>query len=512
MDDLTKRRKEALEGDDISKEIERILQAVRRAPMYWYVTAAVGIIGSGAAAGAFLQIPPKYESETVIVYRQGIRAGDEAIQRDDLRNLSGTVKETVLSTAVLLPIVKDYNLYKDLWDGEDFADAIANAREAVVFEKRTEDTFALGFTGLSPEEAKGVSERLAKGAGDELVRVIRAQAKTKYEFLEAEAKQRLDSMRVIEEKRAAFLVKHPEFAEDTQSSTAPGAIIRSAESAVTGTGTVVDKAAEKDLAGLKALADQELAKSRSVLTDKLRARDELKQKYTEKHPEVRAAADAVRVAEAEVAGKQAAADEAAAKLKTLQSGAPPVATAKESDPYLAAEAERAAPLAAKAGASPTSTAMQGADIVSAETEWAMVNREVSEAKKRFESVNEDAFLAKLKIASASAGYEGSFEVVTPAYLPTEQKSPSPKVVAGGIFVVSWVFGAVGAVALALLDDRVYLAGDLSRLLDVLGAVPRGDKPKGRLLRFLERRLAIFSRMFARLRRVLPSGRVREPSA
>lgn len=512
MDDQTKRRREALEGDDISREIERIVQAIKRAYMYWPVAVALGVGGSIGAVGAFLKIPPKYESETVIVYRQGIRAGDESIQKDDLRNLSGTVKETVLSTAVLLPIVKDNNLFTEEWDGDDFADAVAKARESVSFEKRTEDTFALSYTGLSALEAKNVTERLAKGAGDELVRVIRSQAKVKYEFLEAEVKSRAEVLRQVEEKRAAFVVQHPEFAEDTQSSTAPGATIRSAAETATGSGTAVDKAAEKDLQGTKTLADQELAKSRSMLTDKLRTLNELKQKYTEKHPEVRAAADAVRVAEAEVAGKQAASDEAAAKLKALQAGPAAAPSAKENDPYLAAEAERAAPLAAKGGAAPVASAMQGAEMVSAETEWAMLNREAAEAKKRFETVSEDAFLAKLKIASASAGYEGSFEVVTPAYLPTAENSPSPKVVAAGVFVMGWLVGAVLAIGLAILDDRLFLAADLSRLVDVLGVVPRADKPKSKLMLLLEKPLGFVLRAFARARRLLPIGRVREPSA
>ncbi len=510
MDDLTKRRREALEGDDVSRELERILAAVKRAPTRWRVVVVVGMMGMGGAGVAYKVIPARYESETVFVYREGIKTAEEKVTADRLRNLSSTVKEALLSTNVVLPVVRDFNLFKDTWDGEDLADAVAEAREAITYEKRAEDTFSVTYKGYSAEEARDVTQRLAIGVGEEISRVLREQAQAKYDFLEAERKQRAIELGALEEKRAAFMVQNPQFAKDTQAATSPGATIRKTEETATGTGVSVDKNQEKIVQSEKTAMDQELSKSRGVLTDKQRTLAELRQKYTDKHPEVRAAVDAVRVAEVEVATKQAQADEALAKLQAVQSGAAPPPP-KTDDPYASAEAvvPKVAALAPKAA--PTSSALVGQEIVSAETEWAMLNRDIGEAKKRFDGASDDAFSAKVKIASASAGYAGSFEIVTPAVLPTEPNKPSPTILAAGVAAVGWLLGVFLAAALSVIDDRLFLGSDLQRLLEVVAVVPKAEKPKGKLAQWLDTRLAFVGRLRAKLRRGLSFGRAREPA-
>jgi capsular polysaccharide biosynthesis protein len=482
MDNSKTRIKQVSDAGDITAEIERFVQALKRSHLHWKAAVAVGVVGTLGGVAAYKVVPTKWESNTVIVYREGISTSSNDRANDKLKTLSSTVKEILLSSTVLTPVVKEHKLYTEKWEGDDVTDAIDKMRDTVTFEKRAEDTFSITYVGDTADRAKEITEKLALYTGSEILRVYRQQEQSAAAFLSEEQKQRELDLKDLEGQQARFLVAHPEFAEDTKSGTNPGAAIRGAAKveeeaakAVSAAGSVVDKNLEKQLQSEKQMADQELAAARRVLDDKQRALATLREKYQDTWPEVKAALIEAQAAQAQVNQKQAASDEIARKV--LLGATPAAATPKESDdPYVAAEKGRViAPLAvAKVDAG---AAASDDDVVAAETEWARITRDIAEQRKRLDAVRTDAFNAKLKRLRIEAGYADKFEVVNPAYVPTEPKQPAPMLVAGGVATFGWFLGACVAVALSVFDNRMFTRADLGRLVEVLAVVPAKQKPK-----------------------------------
>lgn len=123
------------------------------------------------------------------------------------------------------------------------------------------------------------------------------------------------------------------------------------------------------------------------------------------------------------------------------------------------------------------------DVVNLETEWARLERVVEEARERTSSLESRVFTADIT-ASSEFAEAAQLSVIDEAYLPHTPAGKPRKmlVIAGGL-----LFGGLGvalALALALVDDRIYRRYDLQRLgvAPVLVVVPgekRRTKRRGR---------------------------------
>lgn len=478
-----------------------IASMIRRTLAHWYVAVLVTLVGVALTAVVVQSRKPVYRSETVIFYREGVKStylGPDG--PDPLRTLAARLKETLLARSNLEKVVTEFDLFPEIREKRGMVDAVDRLRSKIIFKTRSPDTFAISAEGQTREQAQEVTQRLADILVEETTRVRRTQAKITTEFLEAELKRAEQDVEKAEAELAAFLAEHPEFAIETASpgGAQAGAAVRAQRAAATGSDPTLE-ALERQAPRLRARltgkpetvaaapaapppalvrqkeqAEQELAAARRDLMDK-------QARFTEQHPDVRAAMTRVRNAEAALRR----AEEALAQVP------PPVVEVAVTDEAEKAkiraqlqkiEREIAARKSAKLGnqAAASETAQQ---IINIETEWSRLSREKARAQQRLADLEGKSFRAEMAASSEQGGYSAQIEVLDPAFKPSAPSGPSRKILAIGGLFLSIAAGIAAAAARGLvLDDRVYDMEDIDRmaLAPVLVVVPAATrKPWGR---------------------------------
>jgi len=468
---------------------------IRRTLAHWYIAVIVMALGA-ALTGAFVASrKPAYRSETVIFYREGVRStyiGPDG--PDPLRTLSARLKETLLARSNLEKVVTEFNLYPDVLSKRGMVDAVERLRSKVVFRTKSPDTFAISFDGTTREEAQEVTARLAELLVEENTRVRQSQAKITSEFLFTQQKQAEQELEKAEKDLAKFFADHPEFAQETSQpgGSQAGASIR-AEQRRASEGDPALEALQRQLPRLKSQlnpgapgspgspqppaaltqqkqqADEELATARRDLADK-------QARFTDSHPDVRAALG--RVAAAEAAARRA--ENAISSWQPDPApGVPAENPAAEKARVQAqlAEVEREISKRKRAQAvqqQEQDTSDTAKQIIDVETEWARLNREVARARQRVMDLEAKTFRAEIAANSEEGGYAAQISVLDPAFKPTSPSTPPRSMLALAGLAASFFLGlALAAARGIVLDDRIYDAEDVDRLglVPVLGVVP-----------------------------------------
>lgn len=497
-------------------QLDRVMGILARMVRYWWAAALVAVVGAAGAVGVGKLKKPRFRSESVLLYREGIRwsylgAGQDS---DPARKLGLRLKEMVLSRPRLAPIVEKHHLYEQAIAAEGMDEATDLLKHAISFRVRDGDTFLLAYEGEDPDTVQAVTQELAQALVEENTKYRAKQADETRDFLDAEKKQTEDELRQKEFALAQFLARHPEFAQDTQQTA--GSAVRAAEKEKRDAPRVTPgadlellalqreahrlqqqidnpgvplprlvKPAQQDprLVADKNDAEAELTAARRDLADK-------QARFTEQHPDVRAAAARVKAAEDRLRRAQVALDSAASP--------------DDSDPQPASVEDRAALQARlarieaeinrrKANAQPGTPAPSAAktksvaqEIVELETDWSRLNREVTDARDRTKQLQDKQFVASMAATSEAEGRSAQMVIVDPAYKPTHPTGPGKmKLLAMGLFAALGM-GVALSFGLALLDDRLYDRHDVERLdvAPVLVVVPR---PPGRWRAWREER-------------------------
>ncbi|WP_437591056.1 GumC family protein [Sorangium sp. So ce1000] len=478
---------------------------INRTLAHWYVAVLVAIAGLGFTVLVVQSRKPVYRSETVIFYREGVKStylGPDG--PDPLRTLSARLKETLLARSNLEKVVTEFNLFPDVLEKRGMVDAVDRLRAKITFKARSQDTFAISGEGETREQAQEVTQRLADILVEETTRMRRSQAKLTNEFLDAELKRAEQDVEKAETELAAFLAEHPEFAaeQNTAGGTQAGAAVRAQERRATGTDPTLEalerqaprlrsrltgkpeQAAPASAGGVPSpalvrqrdQAEQELATARRDLADK-------QSRFTEQHPDVRAAASRVSNAEAALRRAEEALLVPPAPEPVVEVPATDEAEKAKIKAQLAKiEREIAVRRSAKMGtaADASETAKQ---IINTETEWARLSREKTRAQQRLGDVEGKSFRAEMAASSEQGGYSAQIEVLDPAYRPSAPSSPSRLILAIGGLFLSVAAGIAAAAARGIVfDDRVYDMEDIDRmaLAPVLVVVPAAARgPRGR---------------------------------
>ncbi|MDC0682341.1 protein kinase [Sorangium atrum] len=475
---------------------------INRTLAHWYVAVLVAIAGLGFTVLVVQSRKPAYRSETVIFYREGVKAtylGPDG--PDPLRTLSARLKETLLARSNLEKVVTEFNLFPDVLEKRGMVDAVDRLRAKITFKARSQDTFAISAEGETREQAQEVTQRLADILVEETTRMRRSQAKLTNEFLDAELKRAEQDVEKAETELAAFLAEHPEFAteQSTPGGSQGGAAIRERERRATGTDPTLE-ALERQVPRLRSRltgkpeqpavsaagvpspaltrqrdqAEQELATARRDLADK-------QSRFTEQHPDVRAAA--ARVTNAEAALRRAEQALVLPPEPVVEVPATDEAEKAKIKSQLAAlEREIAVRRGAKKGnAADASEAAK--QIINTETDWSRLTREKARAQQRLSDLEGKSFRAEIAASSEQGGYSAQIEVLDPAYRPSAPSSPSRLIIAIGGLFLSVAAGIAAAAARGIVfDDRVYDMEDIDRmaLAPVLVVVPPAARaPRGR---------------------------------
>jgi capsular polysaccharide biosynthesis protein len=487
--------------DETREQLSRVAAFLRRALRFWATSLSLLFLGGIACAVVLFVRRPMFRSETVILYSEGVRPGDDADRPDTTRSVTVRLKEILMSRASLDAVVQEFDLYPEIRRTRGSIDAVEELKKHIEFRAPGGDTFSLAFTGAFPSEARAVTARLAEVVISQDSDLRKKRAILVRDFLETEKATTEDGLRDAELALASFMAAHPRFALDV-TPFATGAAIRASMggSAVPSVPTlgvgslrlrgnvrsplpastegVSNPIAKGSPNGAREAAIEEaqakagLAAARANLTD-------LAARFTPVHPDV-------RMAQAEVeraTNRLAAATAASAAWETIASAAVPAPQPVPSSPAaplgsppVAGSNLRPAvgPVGSAVIALPTIGEPRGSehDVVALETDWVKLTRATTEARQHHDQVEAALFKAKSAANSENGNHGVQVTVIDPAFLPESSVPPGRTTIVALFAAISLLLAVAGAFLRALTDDRVYDERDIWLLAPVLVEVPR----------------------------------------
>ncbi|HEY2744665.1 MAG TPA: hypothetical protein VGL86_08580 [Polyangia bacterium] len=478
--------------------LDRVFAIGRR--MGRFSAAGLGVailVGGGAAAYANFLHKRVYKSEAVLRYRDAARAAELGGEDPEERGprLVARLRDSGLSRARLEQIITDIRIYGDTIADRSMADAVDEMRGHIGFRALDGETFAVSFDGTKPQRVRDVTARLAdalvldsagKGAPVAAAAAAPAHDNGDRERIEKELKDREHAL-------TAFIVKHPEFTResapnappprprvvqpprnDTTLATLERETARLQERLAQPAAHPIAKEdiqAETALVAAKSAADNELAAAQKDLADKLA-------KFTDEHPDVRAARERVKAAQDKV---KHADDALNASLAAAQQKA---AAQQEDEGYIDRGAlenqlkrindEIAEYKRRKENAAPTTQV--ASSVVAQEAEWMRLRGDIADAEERLAAARTAESKAPAATAAdnvAAIAATAPLVVVDPAFVPGREEWPGRTQITVAGALAGVVLGFLFALLLALLDERVYDRVDIERMgLPLLSVMPR----------------------------------------
>jgi hypothetical protein len=486
-----------------------VVAMVHRVIAHWPVILVAMVLGALITAQVVRMRKATFKSETVIQYREGIGKSVSGPNTDttDMRSLGSKLKEVLLAQQNLRKIIDEFHLYPDVVAKAGYADAVDQMRKKTEFKSRSLDTFAIAFEGMDRDQAQKVCARMADLLIAENVHRLQEENKGTTEFLEAEKKRAEEELDRVEREMSEFLQAHPEFA--TAKDGTLGTEVLAIQSKATeeekrrsrpktprgprrgplgagGPGGPGGPAAVTADDRTPAVDPVLIAARTQAMTDLLSAKRDLADKssrFTDQHPDVRAAADRVASADAALRRAEEAITLAAPKEEIrprkvviedpyAEPSAKPRPAAVAPDPD-ADEHEKPKPKPKAADAD------QNDRVVSLETDWAKLARAHALGKGRQADLENKLYRAEMMASTVEAGFGNNIVVLDPAFKPGgPSNAPNKTIVLMGL-AASIAVGVVISAAWGLfLDDRLFSSGEVegSVLVPVFGVVPK-DKPK-----------------------------------
>jgi uncharacterized protein involved in exopolysaccharide biosynthesis len=489
----------------VRDQLDRVVSIALRSWQFRWYAVLVLVLGAIGSLTVAMVKPRMYTSETLIVYREGIGVrtalGTDQVS-DATQKLALKLKELVLSRTRLQKIIDEYHLYPALVDERGYVEAVNEMRKNIAFTAKDGETFGLSYSGTDPTLVQKLTARLAHDLLEEQSRTRLEAAGDTKEFLDVKKRVSDEDLRDKESALATFISKHPEFARESNginAGTETGIAVR-ASAAQKASARAVDPqlaAFERQAARLQERlgipvkrkvivppdADPKLVAARNDAENDLKAAQrELADKsaqFTEEHPDVRAAKARVKAAEAKLnratdALVPAAKTPADPKPEAAEEGAiDRVALEAElkrvQDDLAAYKRHRATDDAA--GTTPS----EASSIVTLETEWTRLNREVADAREQNSQLQTRQFNASMFESAVTSGHNAQMIIVDPAYKPMHPAKGRTQIVIAGM-AISFALALLLALLLAMLDDRLYDRVDVEslHLAPLLVVVPRVD--------------------------------------
>ena len=486
--------------------IRVVISLLRRTLRRWPVMVGAFVIGLIAAVAVPKVMPPVYVSETLVLYQEVIQTenllGAQQYAMESRRQIGMRLREMLLSRTNLEQIIKVHNLYPDTVSGRGMIDAVEEFRAKIDCRVRENETFRIVYQAEDPDVVFEVTKALSDSLVEQNRQYRTEQAQATKQFLEAEQKRMAADLSQKEQKLAEFLADHPEFAQDAATSaSAAGASVRAAARTSATVDTGVD-ALERQARRLRSQlaspdpqpvsafmgpaldpkAAEAIASAEAALADARRDLQDKQSKYTQQHPDVVEAQNKVRAALARLNQAKAAARPASAPAVEA-----PASTPEERREELKVQLARveAAIANAKRGQTPTveDNTGESSRVVTLETQWASLNRELNEAREQHEQIQTRLFRATMVATVEASGQASQMVIVDEAYKPKRPSRRGAKRTGAVAAFIVLMLGATVAFGLGLLDDRVYEERDLKKLelgpiLHVVPRLPRKGKAHG----------------------------------
>jgi uncharacterized protein involved in exopolysaccharide biosynthesis len=475
---------------------------VTRAAWVGGIALAVGLVATAIWA---LSTSRLYQSEAVLLYERGVQSSQvgSSGEADGPRQVGLRIQDMMTSRQRLESAVREMKLYPGIVSERSVVDAIDEMRKHINVGIREGYAFRVSYNAESRDLAQKVLERLSKGVIEDDGKRRIKEAEDAKKFLDTERAHADETLHLKEAALTSFLAQHPALAAETAiGGASAGGSIRaanrdSAPAAQSEVASLELQAAQLEQAlieagqkpssaggSLEPMIDPNVAAARlRAQTEVLAAQKDLADKqarYTNEHPDVKAALR--RLGSAEAALRHA---EAAAAVPPPPRPAAPViddgSAGKVNALRHALAAVRAQIGAVRGRAAPKNDIPKEKNsMVAIDTEWTRLTREAAEAHERQSQLEAKQFQATLMATLAGTGQAGRIIIADPPFRPTRP-------IAGGRFKIALV-GGIASILLALLsllamaafDDRLYVARDVERIMEnsIVIAIPRLPEKAG----------------------------------
>jgi uncharacterized protein involved in exopolysaccharide biosynthesis len=482
---------------DLFSAASAFMPRALRAKWFGIVALAAGLLGTTAWV---LSTRRMYRSEAVVMYEPATTAlaGNAA---DSPRQVAARLQDMVTSRQRLEAIITSMNLYPATVDRRGMVEAVDEMRTRLKITGHEGYTFRVSFDMDSRERSQQVLGTLLKSVIDDDLHRRQKDAEDAKSFLDRERRRADQELRAKEGALTVFLAKHPQLAAETSST---GGTIRAAaaehgvastsgevaslemqaaqiEEALSGAlhrpgpGPAGPPSLDPSIAAAQARAESELHAAQADLADK-------QSRYTNEHPDVKAAAFHLQQAEAAVRQAHTAAVASLAGAAAARSQLPKAAVAEDAGSSARVSSLRRALGAVRAQiaslrsrpAPKIDTNHDVRNIVSVDTDFTQLSREVAEARDRQQQIEGKQFQAQLMATLVGGNQAGGLVITDPPFRPLSPVSGGRTKVAMAGAAISGFLGLLAVVAAGLLDRRVYDAHDVVKAVhaDIVVIVPR----------------------------------------
>lgn len=491
-------------------KFDQLIAFVRRTMRYWWLVGIITFVGGVLAVAFALLQKPKFLSEAKVFYNERIQSS--VLQGRDYgvntKNLGYHYQEMLLSRTNMTRVIEELELFPEVREDKGIDAAIEEFKKQATFRVRGAGMFYISYVSEDPERSQAVTALLVDILLEEDERLRREQASATMNFLldqKAKINAELDKR---QRELAKFLSEHPEFALDTMpgGNTAPGASIRAQARSGSTAAPLPDNmdprllALERQRRRIRArlaAPDNGSAQPRSRTPEQIeaerlvgeaerdlrRARRELEDRLSRLQP---AHPDVIR-AQREVVDAEQRVQRVKAQVPPALPPPKPIDRTALQDELRQLEREISSTKArireeegggkGEEEPEPESISEEENWVVALETEYARLRQAVDEQRKRLEST--DASLSRAEItASQQMAEQGAvLTIIDPPNLPTIPQGKGRALLAAAGTAVFVMLGTLLALALALVDDRIYGGADLERLAlaPVAVVVPRARK-------------------------------------
>jgi uncharacterized protein involved in exopolysaccharide biosynthesis len=468
----------------------------QRTATYWVFVVLAMLVGALITRKMVKDRKFTYKSEAVLIYRGGI---DGPPTQDQLKGAATRTKELLLSQNSLKKIIKECRLAPGLEASGNYTPMIEAMRLKIEFKPRAGDTYSLSYEGNSAFEARLVVTKLAEALIDFNAADRKRRLKGSIDFNIAERKKAEEAMIHLQKEVGRFLTEHPTIAGEQLGT---GALIKAeikrkepAKKTRGGGDGAVARRADDGGRGKRPAAQEKLARAdappavdpvliaaqNAARAELLAARKDLADKsvrYTEQHPDVRAAKARVASAESNLASAEAAVEAAVAAATP-----PPVArvgAATLADPYADPTPAPRARVAAAPGdpAAPKRAAVSGdpTALIDLDTQWMQLNRDLQKAVQNYMTLDGKVFTAQMADNTDESGYSSELDLLDPATRPSAPTGPPNRSMLSVGFGISIVVGILLAIGFGLfVDQRIYASSEIDdlRIVPVISIIPKG---------------------------------------
>jgi uncharacterized protein involved in exopolysaccharide biosynthesis len=469
--------------------LQRLVDLGRKTWRYWWLVAVFAVVGGALSFAFALTRPRNYVSWTTLFYQERIQSSLLSPNREEIaqRNIGDRYRELLLARGQLDQIIKDPAL--DPFPEEPDPELkIEKLRQAVRFAARGAMAFRIEFTDRDPDRAKAVTEKLTKMLQDKDESLRNETASNTVAFVTEQKEAATVELQKRQRALTEFLAKHPEFAQDSASSTSEGASIRLRAKGPAGRTTALS-VKERQLQRIQArldappdsppiavaipsspervIAEAAVKDAQRELGAAQRELEEALSKFTDKHPSAIKAQDRVATAQQRLRQAQAAVPPDTATIVRPASAEDRAKLEKERGQLEKEIRDEQSRTGAPAVVDNTEQR-----VVALESENTNLRRDVNEQRERVQSLADSVFRATMDANQKLAEAGGRLSVVDPAFRPAKPSGPGKTIFLMAGMVLFLSLGLSLAIGLAIIDDRLYRRVDIDQLgISVLGVIP-----------------------------------------